>query len=128
MTKPLLELIDVHRTYQIGESTVQALRGVSVSIEQGDFVAIMGPSGSGKSSLMQILGLLDTPDKGDYLLHGKNVNTLSEDELAGVRNNVAGFVFQQFHLLKRMSIVENVRLPHIYSGLKGDFRQEARWG
>ncbi len=125
MTKPLLELIDVHRTYQIGESTVQALRGVSVSIEQGDFVAIMGPSGSGKSSLMQILGLLDTPDKGDYLLHGKNVNTLSEDELAGVRNNVAGFVFQQFHLLKRMSIVENVRLPHIYSGLKGDFRQEA---
>jgi len=125
MTTPLLQLVNVHRTYQIGESTVQALRGVSVQIDQGDFVAIMGASGSGKSSLMQILGLLDTPDKGDYLLHGKNVNTLSEDELAGVRNNVAGFVFQQFHLLKRMSIVENVRLPHIYSGLKGDFHAEA---
>lgn len=121
----LLELVDVHRTYQIGESTVQALRGVSVTIEQGEFVAIMGASGSGKSSLMQILGLLDTPDKGNYLLLGQNVNTLSEDELSGLRNNVAGFVFQQFHLLKRMSIVENVRLPHIYSGIKGDFRKEA---
>ncbi|WP_144277146.1 ABC transporter permease [Chlorobium sp. KB01] len=123
--KHLLELVEVHRTYQIGESTVQALRGVSVTIEQGEFVAIMGASGSGKSSLMQILGLLDTPDKGDYLLLGQNVNTLSEDELSGLRNNVAGFVFQQFHLLKRMSVVENVRLPHIYSGIKGDFRKEA---
>jgi macrolide transport system ATP-binding/permease protein len=126
MMQPMLELRDVHRTYQIGESTVQALRGVSVMIERGEFIAIMGASGSGKSSLLQILGLLDNPDKGDYLLFGKNVNTLSEDEQAGVRNNVAGFVFQQFHLLKRMSIVENVRLPHIYSGLKGDFHQEAR--
>ncbi len=125
MTTPLLQLVDVHRTYQIGESTVQALRGVSVQIERGDFVAIMGASGSGKSSLMQILGLLDTPDKGDYLLLGQNVNTMTEDEQAGVRNNIAGFVFQQFHLLKRMTIVENVRLPHIYSGLKGEFRQEA---
>jgi len=125
MSTPLLQLIDVHRTYQIGESTVQALRGVSVTIERGNFVAIMGASGSGKSSLMQILGLLDTPDKGDYLLLGQNVNTMTEDEQAGVRNNIAGFVFQQFHLLKRMSVVENVRLPHIYSGLKGDFRQEA---
>jgi macrolide transport system ATP-binding/permease protein len=125
MMKPMLELRDVHRTYQIGESTVQALRGVSVIIERGEFVAIMGASGSGKSSLLQILGLLDNPDKGEYLIFGKNVNTLSEDEQAGVRNNVAGFVFQQFHLLKRMSILENVRLPHIYSGLKGDFHQEA---
>ncbi|NTV16859.1 MAG: ATP-binding cassette domain-containing protein [Chlorobiaceae bacterium] len=124
--KPMLELRDVHRTYQIGESTVQALRGVSVIIERGEFVAIMGASGSGKSSLLQILGLLDNPDKGEFLIFGKNVNTLSEDEQAGVRNNVAGFVFQQFHLLKRMSIVENVRLPHIYSGLKGDFHQEAK--
>ncbi|ACF43062.1 MacB family efflux pump subunit [Pelodictyon phaeoclathratiforme] len=123
--KPMLELVDVYRTYQIGESTVQALRGVSVTIERGEFVAIMGASGSGKSSLLQILGLLDNPDKGDSLIFGKNVNTLSEDDQAGVRNNVAGFVFQQFHLLKRMSILENVRLPHIYSGLKGDFHQEA---
>jgi macrolide transport system ATP-binding/permease protein len=121
----MLELFDVHRTYLIGESTVQALRGVSVTIEQGEFVAIMGPSGSGKSSLLQILGLLDTPDKGNYLLFGHNVNTLKEDEQAGLRNTVAGFVFQQFHLLKRMNIVDNVRLPHIYSGIKGDFRKEA---
>ena len=123
--KPMLELVNVHRTYQIGESTVNALRGVSVTIEQGEFVAIMGASGSGKSSLLQILGLLDNPDEGEYLIFGNNVNTLSEDEQAGVRNNVAGFVFQQFHLLKRMNIVDNVRLPYIYSGLKGNFRDEA---
>ena len=121
----MLELIDVHRTYLIGESTVHALRGVSLTIEQGEFVAIMGASGSGKSSLLQILGLLDNPDKGEYRIFGNNVNTMTEDEQAGVRNNVAGFVFQQFHLLKRMDIVDNVRLPYIYSGLKGNFRNEA---
>ena len=123
--KSMLELVDVHRTYLIGESTVNALRGVSLTIEQGEFVAIMGASGSGKSSLLQILGLLDNPDKGEYRIFGNNVNTMSEDEQAGVRNNVAGFVFQQFHLLKRMDIVDNVRLPYIYSGIKGDFRQAA---
>ncbi len=123
--KSMLELVDVHRTYLIGESTVYALRGVSLTIEQGEFVAIMGASGSGKSSLLQILGLLDNPDKGEYRIFGNNVNTMSEDEQARVRNNVAGFVFQQFHLLKRMDIVDNVRLPYIYSGIKGSFRQEA---
>ena len=123
--KPLLQLVDVHRTYRIGETSVNALRGVSLTIERGEFVAIMGASGSGKSSLLQILGLLDNPDKGEFMIMGNNVNTLTEDEQAGLRNNVAGFVFQQFHLLKRMTIVDNVRLPHIYSGLKGDFRQEA---
>ncbi len=123
--RPILELLDVQRTYRIGESTVHALRGVSLTVEQGEFIAIMGASGSGKSSLLHILGLLDNPDKGEYRILGNNVNTLSEDEQAGLRNNVAGFVFQQFHLLRRMTIVDNVRLPHIYSGLKGDFRQEA---
>ncbi len=123
--KPFLELRDVYRTYQIGESTVQALRGVSLVIEQGEFIAIMGASGSGKSSLLQILGLLDNPDRGDYYFFGHDVSKLSDDEQAGLRNNLAGFVFQQFHLLKRMSIVENVRLPHIYSGLKGNYREEA---
>jgi len=122
---PMLELVDIHRTYRIGESTVQALRGVSLTVAQGEFIAIMGASGSGKSSLLHILGLLDNPDKGEYRILGKNVNILSEDEQAGLRNHLAGFVFQQFHLLKRMSIVDNVRLPHIYSGLKGDFRHEA---
>ena len=121
----MLELVNVHRTYQIGDSTVHALRGVSVTIEQGEFVAVMGASGSGKSSLLQILGLLDNPDNGEFLIFGNNVNTLSEDEKAGVRNNVAGFVFQQCHLLKRMDIVDTVRLPYISSGIKGDFRQEA---
>ena len=125
MMKSLLEVRDIHRTYQIGESTVHALRGVSLTIERGEFVAIMGASGSGKSSLLQILGLLDNPDKGEFMFMGNNVNSLTEDEQAGLRNHVAGFVFQQFHLLKRMTIVDNVRLPHIYSGLKGDFRREA---
>ncbi|ACF46172.1 ABC transporter related [Prosthecochloris aestuarii DSM 271] len=121
----MIELKDIYRTYQIGESPVRALRGVSLSVCKGEFIAIMGASGSGKSSLLHILGLLDKPDRGDYLLSGRNVKTMSEDELASLRNNVAGFVFQQFHLLKRMSITDNVRLPHIYSGRKGDFRKEA---
>ena len=93
----MLELVNVHRTYQIGDSTVHALRGVSVTIEQGEFVAVMGASGSGKSSLLQILGLLDNPDNGEFLIFGNNVNTLSEDEKAGVRNNVAGFVLSGAH-------------------------------
>ncbi|WP_242664312.1 ABC transporter permease [Chlorobium sp. N1] len=125
MSEALLELRDVHRTYRVGESDVQALRGVSLRVRRGEFVAIMGPSGSGKSSLMHILGLLDNPDRGEYRMLGEDVGRLSEDEQAGVRNHVAGFVFQQFHLLRRMSIVDNVRLPHIYSGMKGDFRPEA---
>lgn len=121
----MIKLDNIQKTYSIGESSVHALRGVSLSIEQGEFIAIMGASGSGKSTLMHILGLLDTPDSGDYFLSGRNVNTLKEDELAALRNHVAGFVFQQFHLLKRMSLVDNVRLPHIYSGEDGDFREEA---
>ncbi len=84
MMKPLLEVRDIHRTYQIGESTVHALRGVSLTIERGEFVAIMGASGSGKSSLLQLLGLLDNPDKGEFMIMGNNVNTLTEDEQAGV--------------------------------------------
>lgn len=122
---PVIELQDVCRTYRIGDNTVHALRGVSLSVEQGEFIAIMGASGSGKSSMLHILGLLDSPDSGQYRILGTNVDTLSEDERAGVRNNLAGFVFQQFHLLRRMNVLDNVRLPHIYSGLKGDFRRDA---
>ncbi|MCF8215270.1 MAG: ABC transporter permease [Chlorobium sp.] len=122
---PVIELHDICRIYRIGDNTVHALRGVSLNVEQGEFIAIMGASGSGKSSMLHILGLLDSPDSGQYRLLGQNVDTLSEDELAGVRNNLAGFVFQQFHLLRRMNVLENVRLPHIYSGLKGDFRKDA---
>nr|Q3ATR5.1 RecName: Full=Macrolide export ATP-binding/permease protein MacB [Chlorobium chlorochromatii CaD3] len=114
----LLELVDVQRSYTIGESEVAALRGVSLTIERGEFVAIMGASGSGKSSLLHILGLLDTPDKGSYRIAGSDVATLSDDARASLRNHVAGFVFQQFHLLRRMSIEDNVRLPMLYSGVE----------
>jgi macrolide transport system ATP-binding/permease protein len=122
----MIELVDVSKSYQIGENPVHALRGVSLRIEQGEFVAIMGASGSGKSTMLHILGLLDVPDSGSYLLMGREVASLGEDELASIRNNVAGFVFQQFHLLGRMSTIDNVLLPSIYSGISGDFRTQAR--
>jgi macrolide transport system ATP-binding/permease protein len=121
----MIEVVNVSKTYRIGESSVNALRGVSIRIEQGEFVAIMGSSGSGKSSLLHILGLLDVPDSGEYVLMGKQTGKMSDDELASMRNSVAGFVFQQFHLLGRMSTLDNVRLPYIYSGRPGDFRKEA---
>jgi macrolide transport system ATP-binding/permease protein len=121
----MIEVVDITRTYRIGESSVNALNGVSLKIEQGEFVAIMGASGSGKSSLMHILGLLDVPDTGEYRLMGKKVSGMSEDELASIRNNVAGFVFQQFHLLTRMSTIDNVMLPCIYSNERGDSRKAA---
>ncbi|AAM71624.1 MAG TPA: macrolide export ATP-binding/permease MacB [Chlorobaculum sp.] len=121
----MIEIVNVTKTYRIGESSVKALDGVSLTIGQGEFVAIMGASGSGKSTLMHILGLLDVPDTGQYRLMGKEVSRMSDDELAGIRNNVAGFVFQQFHLLSRMSTIDNVVLPCIYSGQRGDFRKDA---
>ncbi len=122
----MIEVVDITRTYRIGESSVNALNGVSLKIEQGEFVAIMGASGSGKSSLMHILGMLDVPDTGSYRLMGREVGGMGEDELAALRNNIAGFVFQQFHLLPRMSTIENVMLPCIYSGEAGDFQGQAR--
>ena len=121
----MIEVVDIRRTYTIGESPVRALDGVSLTIGPGEFVAIMGASGSGKSTLMHILGLLDVPDSGPYRLMGKEVGKLSGDELATLRNNVAGFVFQQFHLLSRMSTIDNVMLPCIYSDERGDFREDA---
>jgi macrolide transport system ATP-binding/permease protein len=121
----MIEVVDIRKTYTIGESPVRALNGVSLKIGQGEFVAIMGASGSGKSTLMHILGLLDVPDSGQYRIMDKEVSRLSEDELATLRNNVAGFVFQQFHLLSRMSTVDNVMLPCIYSDERGDFRADA---
>ncbi|NTU94064.1 MAG: ATP-binding cassette domain-containing protein [Chlorobiaceae bacterium] len=122
----MIEVTNITRTYRIGESSVNALNGVSLKIAQGEFVAIMGASGSGKSSLMHILGLLDVPDTGEYRLMGREVSRMSEDELAGIRNNVAGFVFQQFHLLSRMSTLDNVMLPSIYSSESGDVRSKAQ--
>ena len=111
----MIQISDIHKFYKMGEVEVRALQGVSLSIAPGEFVAIMGPSGSGKSTLMHILGLLDVPDRGSYQLLRKEVSKLSEDELAVLRGQTVGFIFQQFHLLPRASALENVSLPLLYS-------------
>jgi macrolide transport system ATP-binding/permease protein len=122
----MIELKDITKSYQMGEHTVRALNGISLTIEDGDFVAIMGPSGSGKSTLTHILGLLDVPGSGSYKLHGREVSSLTEDELAVARREEIGFIFQQFNLLPRMSALDNVALPLLYSHKKmtTDFAQE----
>lgn len=116
----MIEIRDLSKIYKMGEHEVHALREVSLSIEAGDFVAIMGPSGSGKSTLMQILGLLDTPTSGSYKITGREASGLDDDELAVLRRETVGFIFQQFHLLSRMSAFENVKLPLFYSGKSGE--------
>lgn len=111
----LLALTKVCKDYEVGESTVHALRDVDLEIDEGEFVAIMGPSGSGKSTLMNIMGCLDIPDSGAYSVRGVDVATLDDDELSGFRGRRIGFVFQSFNLLARMTAVENVALPLVYS-------------
>ena len=114
----MIQVKDVHKSYDLGETFVHALRGVSFSIEEGEFVSIMGPSGSGKSTLMNIVGCLDTPSEGTYLLNDRNVGNLDEEQLAGIRNEQIGFVFQKFQLLPRSSALENVALPLKYASVK----------
>lgn len=119
----LIELRDVIKVYGTGQAEMQALRGVDLKIERGDFVAVMGPSGSGKSTCMNVLGCLDTPTGGNYLFDGIDVGGLSRDQLALLRRNYLGFVFQGFNLLNRTSALENVELPLIYRGMAADERR-----
>jgi putative ABC transport system ATP-binding protein len=111
----VIQLEDVHKTYQTGEVEVRAVRGISLTIQAGEFVAVMGASGSGKSTLMNIIGCLDRPTQGRYLLDGVDVSKLNRDELAGIRNEKIGFIFQGFNLLSRTSAVENAELPMLYT-------------
>jgi putative ABC transport system ATP-binding protein len=115
---------DLWRTYQMGAEEIHALRGVSFSINKGEYLAVMGPSGSGKSTLMNLIGCLDTPSRGTYVLRGKVVSQMNDDELAAVRNREIGFVFQTFNLLPRATALHNVELPLVYAGIPKEERLE----
>jgi len=120
----LIETRDLWKTYVMGSEEIHALRGVNINIERGEYVAIMGPSGSGKSTLMNLIGCLDTPSKGSYLLNEKEVASMNDDELARIRNEEIGFVFQTFNLLPRATALHNVELPLVYAGVSSKERQE----
>jgi putative ABC transport system ATP-binding protein len=120
----LIDIRDVYKIYAIGEEKIYALNGINLIIKKNEYISLMGPSGSGKSTLMNILGCLDSPSRGSYFLNGIDVSTMSDTELAGVRNNQIGFVFQTFHLLPRLTAWENVAMPLIYAGIPKKERKE----
>lgn len=120
----LIELKDVYKIYPMGDETVHALDGVSLSIDQGEFVAIVGSSGSGKSTAMNIIGCLDVPTSGSYHLGGVDVSTMDDDQQAEIRNKMLGFIFQQYNLIPKLSVLENVELPLLYAGVPAEERRE----
>ena len=122
---PLVEMKDVYKIYHMGDTEVHALDGISLTINKGEFVAIVGQSGSGKSTCMNIIGCLDVATKGVYRLNGREINNYSQDELSDVRNKMLGFIFQQYNLLPKLTVLENVELPLLYAGLS-DAEQEKR--
>jgi putative ABC transport system ATP-binding protein len=127
VVEPVIRAEDLWRTYQMGSEEIHALRGVSFRIEPNEYVAVMGPSGSGKSTLMNLIGCLDTPSRGTYVLRGKVVSEMNDDELAAIRNREIGFVFQTFNLLPRASALHNVELPLVYAGVpKAERLERAR--
>jgi len=123
-SREVISLTDIRKTYVLGKQVVHALDGVTLAFQKGDYMALMGSSGSGKSTLMNIIGCLDNPTSGEYLLDGVTVSSLSTDELAEIRNEKIGFVFQTFHLMPRYSCVDNVALPLIYAGVSTAERKE----
>ncbi|WP_121356856.1 ABC transporter ATP-binding protein [Flavisolibacter nicotianae] len=122
--QPVIQFVDVRKNYYLGKVAIEVLKGISLRIFPNEYVALMGPSGSGKSTLMNIIGCLDTPTEGEYLLAGQSVGGMAEDSLADVRNQEIGFVFQQFHLLPRLTALENVALPLVYAGVSKKERTE----
>lgn len=120
----LVELKDIYKIYHMGDSDVYALNGISLTIDRGEFVAIVGSSGSGKSTCMNIIGCLDVATRGTYILNGKDISNYSEDELADVRNKMLGFIFQQYNLIPKLTVLENVELPLLYGGVSDRERKE----
>lgn len=124
MEEPLIQLIDIYKTYQMGSETVRANDGISLTIDRGEFVAVVGKSGSGKSTLMNIIGALDVPTEGEYILGGEDVGEMSDNQLAEIRNKMIGFIFQQYNLLPKLNLLENVELPLLYAGVGAAERKE----